>query len=481
MRLPLLFALLLALSACAAAPPPPPPAAALPAAFPVLAGTPAGPLPDLDGMFRDARLRRIIDLALDHNRDLRLALLDVEVARLQSRLQVAGTRPELEAQATYSRDQAPGTRGEAATVTGQQGLSLGLNAFEIDLFGRAHAMTEAAFARYLASGEGYRAARAALIGAVADAYIAERLAVEQQALAERTLADWRQSLDLARQRRHSGTGGEVDVIRAEAQVSAAEADLNARERAVLRAANALRLVVGADLPADLPPFLTLDADPVTLRLPAGLPSDLLLNRPDIRQAERTLAAAEADISAARAAFFPRLSLTAAFGFASPALGSLFTADHQSWNFTPRLVLPLFNGGRLQGELDLAKVRRNEAVARYEKTVQTAFREVADGLAGSATLGAQIEAQQRTVADMARAVTLAQARYRAGLDSRLELLDAQRDLQAAVQALLTLQAESVSNAVALYKALGGGSGSGADGLMAASRAGSAGHEGREPPG
>jgi NodT family efflux transporter outer membrane factor (OMF) lipoprotein len=249
----------------------------------------------------------------------------------------------------------------------------------------------------------------------------------------------------------------VDIVQAEAQVAAAEADLRARERAVSQAGNALRLVVGTDLPADLPPPLTLDQHPVTTRLAPGLPSDLLLNRPDIRQAERTLAAANADVGAARAAFFPRLSLTAALGLASPRLGALFDSSRSAWNFSSRLVLPIFDGGRLDAELDLAKVRKKEAIAQYEKVIQTAFREVADGLAGRATLDRQITAQSRSVSGLARVVALAETRYRAGLESRLEYLDGQRHLQAAQQALLILRREEIENAVALYKALGGGAG------------------------
>ncbi|ABC23723.1 efflux transporter outer membrane subunit [Rhodospirillum rubrum] len=459
MRLPSLSVLILTLSACSLIPPLETPKPPVPPVFPqsdgVAEGAGVAGLP-LAGLVRDPRLLRIVDLALENNRDLRLALLNVEEARSQYGVQDADTLPGVDTQASYSRERTPGSGGRSATVADQHGMTLGLNAFEIDLFGRVRALSAAALERYLASGEGYRAARLTLVGAVADAYFAERLAVEQRALAERTLADWRQSLELARDLRRSGQSGEGDMVQAEAQVALAEADLRSRERAVSQAGNALRLVVGTDLPADLPAALRLDEQPVTTRLPAGLPSDLLLNRPDIRQAERTLAAANADVGAARAAFFPRLSLTAAFGFASPTLGALFQSSHNAWNVSPRLVLPIFDGGRLDAELDLAKAREKEAVAHYEKAIQTAFREVADGLAGSATLDRQIEAQSRSVAGTARAVALAEARYRAGLEGRLALLDAQRQLQAGQQTLLSLRREEIANAVALYKALGGGS-------------------------
>lgn len=457
MRVSILFMFMLTTSACSLTPPFETPAPPVPAAFPN-GGSPPGANGAGFGraeVFRDLRLLRIIDLALEHNRDLRLALLNVEAARAQNQIQTANGLPGVDALASYGRERTVGLGERKPATADQHAVSVGLNAFELDLFGRVRALSDAAFARYLASAEGYRAARVSLIGAVADAYFAERLAVEQQALAQRTLTDWRRSLELARLLRQSGRGDAVDVVRAEAQVASAEADLRARERTVAQTANALRLVVGVEPPADLPPPMALDHDPVVTRLPAGLPSDLLLNRPDIRQAERALAAANADVGAARAAFFPRLSLTAAFGFASPSLTALFDAEHNGWSVSPRVVLPIFDGGKLDAELDLAKVRRDEAVAQYEKAIQTAFREVADGLAGSATLGAEIEAQNRTVSTSARAVTLAEARYRAGLESRLELLDAQRQLQAAQQALLTLRRDEIANAVALYKALGGG--------------------------
>jgi len=458
MRFSILFTLMLSVSACSLAPPLETPAPPVPAAFPNRAAAP--PEASAAGLgraevFRDPRLLRIIDLALDNNRDLRLALLNVEAARAQNRIQSANALPGVDAQTSHSRERTVRLAEREPATADQHAVSVGINAFELDLFGRVRALSDAAFARYLASEEGSRAARVTLIGAVADAYFAARLAVEQQALSQRTLTDWRRSLELARLLQQSGRGDAVDVVRAEAQVASAEADRRARERAVAQTANALRLVVGADLPTDLPPPLALDHDPVVTRLPAGLPSDLLLNRPDIRQAERTLAAANADVGAARAAFFPRLSLTAAFGFASPSLTALFNSAHNGWSVSPRAVLPIFDGGKLDAELDLAKVRKSEAVAQYEKAIQTAFREVADGLAGSATLGAQIKAQTRAVSESARAVTLAETRYRAGLESRLELLDAQRQLQAAQQALLTLRREEIANAVALYKALGGG--------------------------
>jgi multidrug efflux system outer membrane protein len=201
----------------------------------------------------------------------------------------------------------------------------------------------------------------------------------------------------------------------------------------------------------------LERQPVIAQLPAGLPADLLLNRPDLRQAEQMLVAANADIGAARAAFFPQISLTASFGYASTSLGGLFDPSRQVWRFTPQISQPLFQAGRLRAELRLAKVRKSEAVAQYERAIQTAFREVADALAGTATFDRQIEAQLRAVTAAERRLELSDLRYRAGIDGRLELLDAQRQLQAARQALLELRRAEIANRVALFKSLGGGLG------------------------
>ncbi|MBN3820214.1 efflux transporter outer membrane subunit, partial [Paraburkholderia sp. Se-20369] len=213
--------------------------------------------------------------------------------------------------------------------------------------------------------------------------------------------------------------------------------------------------VGTELPKDLPAPLPLEQQPIVTRLPAGLPSELLVRRPDIQQAEQNLVAANASIGAARAAFFPRLSLTTTLGFISPGFSSLFNSDHRAWNFAPQVTLPIFQGGRLRSELRLAEVRKSSAVAEYERAIQVAFREVADGLAGRETFDRQIEAQARVVSSAERRTNLSNLRYRAGIEGRLELLDSQRQLYAARQSLLDLRRAEFGNAVALYKALGGG--------------------------
>jgi len=232
------------------------------------------------------------------------------------------------------------------------------------------------------------------------------------------------------------------------------ADLAQREREREQATNALTLAVGAPLPSNLPQGMGLMQQPIRTSLAAGTPSDLLLRRPDIAQAEHDLRAANADIGAARAAFLPRLSLTGAFGFASLALQSLFTAGNRSWSYTPAISLPIFRGGELRGNLDIARLRSSIAVATYERSIQTAFREVADGLAGRATFASQLTEQRAVVEQAGRRAALARLSYRAGMTSRLELLDAQRTAYSAQQVLLTVRRDELTSATALYRALGG---------------------------
>lgn len=404
-------------------------------------------------VFADPRLHQLIELALRNNRDLRLATLNVEAVQAEYRLQRAAGLPALDAGAagTRARIADPAT---GAVVQNQVGLQLGVTAFEIDLWGRARSMSDAAFARYLASDEGRRSARISLVAAVAEAYVAERAAAEQQALAERALHNWTDQKNLALQLIQAKQSSRLDLAQVQGQVARAQADVEARSRERQRARNALDQLTGAELPV-LPPPLPLDRQLALTKLPAGLPSTLLVVRPDIRQAEQNLKAANADIGAARAAFFPRLSLTASTGFASTSMNGIFGADHRVWSFAPQITQPLFDGGRLRSELRLSELRKSSAVAEYERVIQVAFREVADGLAGSATYARQIAAQQQVVDEESRRADLSEQRYRAGVDGRLELLDAQRQLYAAQQALLDLRREKTVNAIALYKALGGG--------------------------
>lgn len=403
--------------------------------------------------FSDPRLQGLIGLALANNRDLRIAMLNVEAVQAQYGIQRAAEFPAIDATGGRSRQRT--VSDGASTVSSLNSLGVGVSAFEIDLFGRARSLSDAAFSRYLASEQGQKTAEITLIASVADAYFGELLAQEQLQLAQQTLEDWQQSLKLARILNVAKQSSGLDLAQAEGQVATAQADLEGRMRGLAQAHNALQLLLGTAIPADLPPAPALEDLPRPV-LSAGLSSELLTRRPDILQAEHNLRAANADIGAARAAFFPRLSLTSAFGYSSPEFHNLFDANRQTWSFSPQLTIPIFNAGRLRSELRLAEVRKSSAVAEYERAIQTAFREVADSLAGRESYGRQIDAQQHVVVSATKRVTLSGLRYRAGVDGRLELLDAQRQLYAARQALLDLRKSELSNTAALYKALGGGS-------------------------
>jgi NodT family efflux transporter outer membrane factor (OMF) lipoprotein len=461
---------LLATSACSMTPklslPTPPVASTYPVVGGAVVGEGGDALPAWRGMFGDLRLQQLIALSLDANRDLRLATLNAEAARAQTRVQRAQSLPGINAEGGYTRQRQPsGVAGAGiglAPGSSETGVEFGqftaqsvLTSFEIDLFGRVRAMNEAAFQRWLASVDARRAVRLTVLGAVVDAYLNERLAEEQLALTQATLADWRASRDITQRLKEAGQASGADLAQAEGLVRQAEADIAQRERERAQATNALTLAVGAPLPVTLPPAVPLLDQPMRTALTAGLPSDLLIRRPDIAQAEHDLRAANADIGAARAAFFPRLSLTAAFGFSSLAFDGLFKGTNGAWSYAPAISVPIFRGGELRGNLDVAKLRTSSAVASYEKAIQTAFREVADGLAARATYATQLTALRGAVTEAQHRAALASLSYRAGRVSRLELLDAQRTAYAAQQAALVVRRDELASAAALYRALGGG--------------------------
>ena len=448
-------ALAAVLSACTLTPPLSKPALPVPATYGSADAPGGASAADLGWrrMLPDPRLQRLVELALANNRDLRMAALNVEAVRARYQIQDGARLPAIGASAGGVRQRV--TEGAAHTVHNQFTAGVAMSAVEIDLFGRLRSLSDAAFARYLASEQGRRAAQLTLVAAVADAYLEERLAIAQLQLAQSTLQDWRQALAITQRLHAARQGSGLDVAQAEGQAATAEADVQARVRSRQLARNSLELLLGSTVPEDLPAGLALDGQPVLTQLQAGVPSDLLLRRPDILQAEQGLVAANAEIGAARAAFFPRLSLTATLGFASPEVGDLFRGGARSWSFAPQLTQPLFQGGQLRAELRLSRIRSEVAVQQYEQAIQSAFREVRDGLAGSQTYAQQIAAQQRVAASAEQRRRLSQLRYGAGQDSRLELLDAQRASYASQQALLDLRRDQFKSAVALYKALGGG--------------------------
>lgn len=403
-------------------------------------------------VFVDPRLQQLITLALESNKDLRLATLNVAAAKAQYGIQRSDQLPSINASVSGTRQSGQNNTGGRDTTT-EYGVGLGINAFEIDLFGYSRSMSDAAFYRYLATEQGQKSAELVLISAVADAFHSQQLAQEQLALAQQTLTDWQYSLQLARQLSAAEQSSQLDVAQAEGQVATAEANLQSRLRELTLSKNALQLLIGQALPEELSEPSTLENQPLVM-IPANLASELILNRPDIIQAELNLKAANADIGAARAAFFPRMSLTASTGYSSPEIKNLFDSGSHVWSFAPQINIPLFNAGRLKSELRLSEIRKSSAVISYEQAVQSAFKDVADGLSGLETFGLQINAQKRAVASASKRAELSLRRYRAGVDGRLELLDAQRQLYAERQVLIDLRGAELANYVALYKALGG---------------------------
>ena len=430
------------------------PAAPVPSAFPgVFAQQPsATPAADLawQQFFQDARLKRLIELALQNNRDLRVALLNIELAQAQLQLRRADELPTVNAGATGSR-----LPTSAGGISSAYTAGVIVTAYELDFFGRVRAASQAAQAQLLGTEEARRTVQISLIAAVASGYLSLLADDELLRVTRETLSTRQESLKLTKLKFDYGAASELDYAQASSLLEGArvaQAQLT-RQRALDE--NALALLLGQALPADLPPGQVLLQQAQLPELPAGLPSDLMLRRPDVRQAEQTLLAANANIGAARAAFYPRISLTGSLGFASSDLGKLFGSGTLGWSFAPQLILPIFDAGRTQAGLDSALVGRDIAVAQYEKAIQGAFREVADALAGRATLAQQLQAQDAQTQAEATRFRLVDLRYRNGASSYLAVLDAQRSLFAAQQALVQVQAQQAQNLVTLYKVLGGG--------------------------
>ncbi|MGR4866766.1 efflux transporter outer membrane subunit [Caulobacter sp. LARHSG274] len=450
-----------ALSACTLAPKTVRPALAVDNAWPIASANTGSAVTAADlgwrEVFQDPRLQGVIDLALSNNRDLRVAVLNIEKARAQYRVERAALLPGVNATAT-------GAKGRNASDLTQPGVSrdvesytagVGVTAYELDLFGRVRSLKDAALQSYLATRETSRSVQISLIAETASAWLA--LAADQDllALAQNTLATRDQSLTLIRRQFEAGAASQLDLRQAETLSETARSDVATYVAQVEQDRNALRLVVGTDVPADLLPAGGLVTAQILPDLPAGLPSDVLTRRPDVLAAEHTLAGANANIGAARAAFFPSISLTASTGGASTDLSNLFDSGNGTWSFAPRINLPIFAGGANVANLDSAKASRNIAVAQYEKAVQTAFREVADALAVQSTIQDRVSSQERLVAAANDTVRLSRARYNAGIDSSLTLLDSERTLYTSQQGLIGARLVRANNLATLYKALGGG--------------------------
>jgi multidrug efflux system outer membrane protein len=399
--------------------------------------------------FDDARLKRLITIALANNRDLRVAVLNIEQARAAYQIKRADELPSVGAGLSAQRLAVGGG------LVNSYAVGLQVTGYELDFFGRVRSLSQAALAQYLATEEARKTVQITLVATVANTYVSLLADDELLRVTRETLATREESFKLTKLKFDHGAASELDARQAEQLLEGARAALAQSQRQHALDSNALVLLLGQALPADLPPALPLAAQQGLGELPAGLPSELLTRRPDVLAAEQQLRSANANIGAARAAFFPRIALTASAGTASTALSGLFKSGSFAITGAATALQPIFDAGRNQANLDVAKVGKDIAIAQYEKAIQTAFREVADALAGRATLGEQLRAQAAQTNAAQVSFRLADLRYRNGASSYLALLDAQRSLFAAQQALVQVQALQAQNLITLYKALGGG--------------------------
>jgi outer membrane protein, multidrug efflux system len=405
--------------------------------------------------FADPHLREIVAAALANNRDLRVAVLDIQLARSEYFVQRANSLPQIDASGSYTKEKLPPAEFGFPITAAYYQAGVALSSFELDLFGEVRSRNHAALERYFAQSQATRSTQLSLIAEVAQAYLTLVSDRQLLKLAEDTLRSQQSSYEITLKEHQHGQVSGLDVAQAETTVESARSDVARYQGSLAQDIDALDLLVGAPVDtADLPNALDDRAFGIAA-LPAELPSTVLLRRPDVLEAEYTLRAANADIGAARAAFFPAINLTGNAGSVSPQFSSLFTGGTGTWSYAPQISLPIFHGGQLVGSLAQAKVSRAIAVAQYDKAIQTAFREVADGLALTGTLQRQREAQGALVGATGRAYDLSRERYKAGRDSYLDVLDSQRSYYAAQQNLIATELAQQENRITLYKALGGG--------------------------
>ncbi|PLC54146.1 multidrug transporter [Pollutimonas nitritireducens] len=468
--LPILITL--ALAGCSLAPKYQRPVAPVPGQYPDQdavqnrgSGTAASVAPDAaygsdlgwSEFFTDPQLKALIRLSLANNRDMRIAVQRVQEARAQYGIADSDRLPTIGigGNAQFTRNPENLRMGEdAGSVSRYYQAGVGLTAFEIDFFGRVKNLSEAAYQQYLATAQASRTVHINLVALVAEAYFRLRTAQQLDGLMQKTLESRQNTYSLVKARYDAGVASSLDLSQARAQLDTVRVDREGIKRSQAQAFNALQLLLGTEIPQDMPQSTAFGRDQVLAAIPVGLPSDLLERRPDIMGAENALLAANANIGAARAAFFPNISITGLLGFASPQLGGLFGSGQRFWQFAPQLQMPIFSGG-VSGNLDLAEARNNIAVAQYEKTIQTAFREVADALAGEATYDRQLDALRSLEAAASESLSLATLRYETGIDSFLQVQNAEVDLYTTQQTFYQIGMESLMNRVELYKALGGG--------------------------
>jgi multidrug efflux system outer membrane protein len=407
-------------------------------------------------VFEDARLQALVELALENNRDLLVAALNVERFQALYRIERSFLFPQVGANASATFQELPPAIPSSAFAPKEQySANVAVSSWELDFFGRIRSLSEAALQRYFATREAQRNVHLSLVSQVAIAHFQERALEEQLVLARNTMDLVEESYRITHRAFEAGIASELDLRTAESQVETTRFNLALYEQLHAQAVNGLVFLVGTPLPGDLPEPLPLAEAVVETDLPPGLPSDLLVRRPDILAAEHELLAANASIGAARAAFFPSVNLTGAAGYASTDLGQLFSGDSFTWNFTPRINLPIFQGGRLKANLDASEITTSIEIARYQRTIQVAFREVADALVAKEAIEERLRAQAARVAANERRYFLADRRYRAGIDSYVTLLTAQQELYSSQQLLINAHTDRLANVASLYRALGGG--------------------------
>lgn len=423
--------------------------------------------------FPDPVLQRLIELALANNRDLRVAVLNVQAAQAQYRIQRADLFPSISATGLEQIERYPagvsassstgGSSGAAATTSASSHgetiryyeVGVGFTSYEIDLFGKIRSLKHEALEKYFATEETQRASQLTLVAEVASAYLAILADESILKVTRDTLDSQTASYNLTRKSLDAGTSTELALRQAATTVDTARANLASYTRQEAQDRNALMILLGVPIPEDISFATDINSENLSADVPVGIPSEILTRRPDVLAAEHQLVAANADIGAARAAFFPSILLTAQAGTASASLSGLFKPGSGAWTFSPQINLPLFTGGSNLANLDLSKIEKNVDVAQYEKALQSAFREVDDALAARNTLDEQLVAQRALLDDSSESYRLAEMRFRNGVDSFLPVLDAQRALYSAQQAVVSLELLRLQNMATLYKALGGG--------------------------
>ncbi len=407
--------------------------------------------------FTDPYLQRLIETALSNNRDLRVSALNIERARGMYQIQRADLLPSIAASGQSSNQETPAGLANSGrdTISRTQTVSVGVASYELDFFGRIQSLKDQALEEYLATEEAFRSAQISLVAEVASAYVTLVADKELLAISSETLDSQRASYEMIRRRYEVGVSSELDLRQAQTSVDTARVNIARYSGQVEQDTNALTLLVGTPVTSDMLPAHSLKELPSWGEIPVGLPSEVLLQRPDILQAEHQLRAANANIGAARANFFPRISLTASYGTGSPELSDLFDGGTGMWSFIPSISLPIFEGGRNIANLQVSEADKKIAVANYEKTIQTAFREVSDALVLRWSLVDQYNAQLSLTEATSEAYRLSRERYNRGVDSYLTVLDSQRAMYSSQLDLVSVRANRELNQIQLYKALGGG--------------------------